>query len=110
MHVVRKSYQGRHSLEGNQCSTFLNKVDYLEREVMKLPSDKLISALPVVETFRAFRKVKESCFGVDLKGNYRETIENFSRSYRALEATVTPKVKCLFDFSLYIFFKPGPYG
>ena len=31
VNIVRKSYQGQHSLEGNQCSEFLKKLDILER-------------------------------------------------------------------------------
>ena len=31
--IVRKSYQGCHSLEGNQSSSFLKKIDVLERNL-----------------------------------------------------------------------------
>ena len=92
MHIVRKEYQGKHSLEGNQCSQFLQKVDTLERDIMNLSDDLIISALPVVETLRAFRGVKESCFGNDLLPDYKEKIERFSKSYRSLNISPTPKV------------------
>ena len=92
MHILRKSYQGQHSLEGNQCSDFLQKLDKLEQEIMGEPSDVIIVALPFLQTFRAFRRVQESCFGLELRDDYREQISEFSRVYRGLGISVTPKV------------------
>ena len=89
---MRKSYQGAHSLEGNQSSKFLQKVDMMEMEIMKLPEEKIISSLPFVKVIREFRCVQESCFGVELKEGYSEAIDSFSQAYRALDITVTPKV------------------
>ena len=68
-------------------------------EILKLDSDLVIKGLPFVETFRAFRAVQEACFGVDLHDNYKDSIEHFSQSYRALNISITPKV-CLFFIQL----------
>ena len=92
VHIVRKSYQGQHSLEGNQCSQFLKKLDTLELELMKEPSEIIVSTLPYLQTFRAFRGVQESCFGMEVKSDYEEKEARFSREYRALEISITPKV------------------
>ena len=92
MYIKRKEYQGRHSLEGNQCSLFLKCVDTLESKINMLAPNLIIAALPVVETLRAFKSVQESCFGIDLSPDYKTCIERFSESYRALNVTITQKV------------------
>ena len=33
--IVRKSYQGSHSLEGNRSSQFLKKIDQLEMDLLQ---------------------------------------------------------------------------
>ena len=103
VHIVRKSYQGQHSLEGNQCSDFLKKLDTLEMEIMSEPSELIIAALPFVQTLRAFRKVQKSCFGLHLEDDYKEKIKEFSQLYRGLEITITPKVKRIFVLRIDIF-------
>ena len=70
VNIVRKSYQGQHSLEGNQCSEFLKKLDILERELMKESTGLIVATLPILQLFRAFRKVQESCFGVEVKPDF----------------------------------------
>ena len=89
---MRKSYQGQHSLEGNQCSEYLKKLENLEIELRKEPSEMIEKTVPFLNTLKAFRKVQESCFGMDIKGDYRKHIEEFSRTYRELNISVTPKV------------------
>ena len=41
---------------------------------------------------RALRDVDDSCFGDILDPNYCSVVENFSRKYRALGISITPKV------------------
>ena len=48
VNIVRKSYQGQHSLEGNQCSEFLKKLDILERELMKESTGLIVVTLPIL--------------------------------------------------------------
>ena len=57
VNIVRKSYQGQHSLEGNQCSEFLKKLDILKRELMKESTGLIVVTLPILQVFRTFRKV-----------------------------------------------------
>ena len=48
VNIVRKSYQGQQSLEGNQCSEFLKKLDILERELMKESTGLIVATLPIL--------------------------------------------------------------
>ena len=52
--IVRKSYQGATSLEGNQSRKFLKLIDKLELELMKESEEVIVNGLPYIYTFRAF--------------------------------------------------------
>ena len=82
--IVRKSYQGCHSLEGNQSRDFLNKIDLLQLEIELENQDIVDKSLPYLTAFRSFSEVVSSCFGVYLKNDYREKIDHFKTSYMAL--------------------------
>ena len=97
MAIVRKSYQGAHSLEGNQSRLFLKKIDSLQRELELLPDSIIINGLPFITAFRAFSEVVDSCFGVVLKPDYIAKIQNFKTAYMALDITVTPKAHIVFQ-------------
>ena len=90
--IVRKSYQGAHSLEGNQSSEFLKMVDKLELALLQECDSVKLAGLPFIEMLRSFRAVQVACFGMELQPDYKEKIEKFSKLYRALEISVTPKV------------------
>ena len=90
--IVRKSYQGAHSLEGNQSSQFLKKIDQLEIDLFQESDSVKLAGLPYVAVLRAFRLVQTACFGQELQQDYREKIQQFSKLYRDLEISVTPKV------------------
>ena len=81
---MRKSYQGAHSLEGNQSSEFLKKVDKLELALLQESDLVKLAGLPYIEVLRAFRGVQEACFGLDLKPDYKKKIQKFSKLYRDL--------------------------
>lgn len=89
---MRKSYQGGHSLEGNQSSDFLKKIDLLERALLKEADHIKLSGMPYIGVFRALRAVQVACFGLELKADFGERIKLFSRLYRQLDISVTPKV------------------
>ena len=55
---MRKSYQGGHSLEGNQSSDFLKKIDLLERALLKEADHIKLSGMPYIGVFRALRAVQ----------------------------------------------------
>ena len=92
MHIARKKKQGNNDLEGNQSRDFLRCIDKLEVMLMKECPDRIVEALPYIAVLRAFNKVVHSCFGVTLLEGYAENITMFSKLYRELGITVTPKV------------------
>ena len=109
--IVRKAYQGSHSLEvsifkilyktiqyiivlfqGNQSRAFLKKIDNLQGLVEQESDLVILNALPYIHTCRQFDKVVSSCFGVGLKEGYEDEIKEFRRLYMLLGISVTPKV------------------
>ena len=90
--IVRKKAQGGHQLEGNQARKFLTKVDILERALLGESIEIIIAGMPFVAALRAFDKVVVACFGLELATDYEELIARFSKLYRELEISVTPKV------------------
>ena len=79
-------------MEGNQSSDFLKKIDLLERSLLKEADDIKLSGMPYIEVFRALRAVQVACFGLELEADYGEKIKSFSRLYRQLNISITPKV------------------
>ena len=63
--------------------------------------EALMKATPMSQVGKAFHKVIESCMGMDLKPNWRDTIDHFTLIYRQSDMSVTPKVsdmKCFPQF------------
>ena len=56
----------------------------------------LEKALPYIECLEAFSEVVDSCFGMQLKNNYEDSINKFKSLYLELPISVTPKVHCIF--------------
>ena len=95
--IVRKSYQGCHSLEGNQSREFLRKLDQLESHFEEEDIDTQMKGLQFVEVLRSFSKVVSSCFGGYLSEEYLNNIIQFRTLYMQLGISVTPKVHCVFQ-------------
>lgn len=111
VHIVRKSYQGAHALEGNQSSMFLKKLPQLEQEIMQESDQLKIEGLPLLESLRCFSKVQDACFGQELKEGYENCIEQFSKVYRSLDnMTITPKIHIVEHHLLDFFNKIGEKG
>ena len=93
--IIRKKKQGKADLEGNQSRAFLKCLDKLEQCLMKESPDAVVNGLPYIETLRALNKVVHTCFGVSLISTYKDNIVKFSKLYRELGISVTPKVRYL---------------
>ena len=91
--ISRRHYHGGQFI-GNHCSKLLESVGILE-EMLLL--NGAIVAIPYVETFRKFQKVKETCFGKDLHPDYKNAIKEFKSSYIGLGIPVSLKVHIVFD-------------
>ena len=105
INLSRVVYQGQHRLEGNGCIKLLENVDKLERIVSDM------SGFRYIQAFRSFKVCIDSCFGKELKPDYKEAIQTFCKDYKDLGLSVTVKVHILqchvADFSE---FKGGEYG
>ena len=67
-------------------------VDKLELAILQEFDSVKLAGLPFIEMLRTFRAVQVACFGMELKPDYKEKIEKFSKLYRDLDISVTPKV------------------
>ena len=94
-------YQGSNSSEGNQAWKLLQSVDKLERDVKNLDFETAARALPFVETLRKLDRVVTACFDQTLDPQYEYCIDAFSKQYRSLDISVTPKVLPHVMFFIY---------
>ena len=89
--ALQQSCHGK-VFNGNGCnkllgSEALHKLEYL------LPLGPLLDFL---DCFHKLAKVKHACFGMKLSPDYLAKIEDFKKSYLALNISVTPVVHILF--------------
>ena len=87
--IKRICYQGQQRLDGNQCRSFINKAELLTDffQPIKCTADPE----PYIRLVIKFRDVVDSCFGKELKSNFKEKIELFCKTYRDL--SLKPNVK-----------------
>ena len=67
---------------GNDVDSLLESVDFLGAEASKIEDG--LAALPYVQAFRDFKKVKQACFGRTLNTDYPKVFEKFRQSMWAL--------------------------
>ena len=94
--IVRKSYRGG-ELEGNQCKKLLSVLDSLDCQIKMKHGPKVFQCIPVIETLRSFNNVVKACFSSSLDENYKEIIGQFTRDYKSLNISITPKVHIIMD-------------
>ena len=82
----------------------------MEAALMKESNMAMVEGLPYIAVFRAFNKVVESCFGMQLATDYKKCISNFSFLYRELGISVTPKVRFNLLRIIQNILSIGPYG
>ena len=83
---------GEADLEGNQARDFLKCLDKLEEGITRVNSADQAKGLAFVQTLRAFKQVVHDCFSIKLQPSYKTSINHFSKLYRDLGISVTPKV------------------
>ena len=72
--------------------SFLKKIDLLESKLSAESSEIVEKGLKYCKTFRSVLKVVDSCFGNELKSDFKVNIANFKKDYMELGITITPKV------------------
>lgn len=88
LHVKREDYHGG-SFNGNDSRKLLKNIAMLEQIAPENVSG-------FVETFKAFNKVVDSCYGKELLPDYKVQIFEFKQCYKKLKIGVTPKVHAVF--------------
>ena len=91
--MERNKKQQRSALEGNQARKIIASMGLLEQQLANHSEEALIMAMPMVQVGKAFHKVIESCMGMELRPNWKETIVHFTLIYKQSEMSVTPKVR-----------------
>ena len=95
--VQRQCTYGSPTFAGNACKTLLEQVDILD-------SFKCLECAKFVDNFRKLKKVVNSSFSLEVNPKFKNIIEEFRKSYIALEIPVTPKIDAIFyhvkDFCL----------
>ena len=87
-YVKKSDYHGG-KFEGNECRKLLKNIDSLENLCPEINKN-------FVAAFSDFNDVVSSCYGSDLKSNYKRTIAKFRASFLKLNISVTPKVHAVF--------------
>ena len=84
-------------LEGNQCNKIAENSAQLLYLASQIPEEDISDNIQGVAcVLEAFNAVKHSCFGMEIRGDYREEIARFSTLYRRLPGiTVPPKIHIL---------------
>ena len=80
-------------LEGNQAEKVAQNSAKLMIQADELPQELSVKVKAVAPVLEAFNRVKHSCFGERIKGDYVADIAQFSKLYRSLpKISIPPKV------------------
>ena len=84
---------GRKTLNGNACHKIISKAEaFMEVAILLPDSTTTNEVIMAVECLGLFEEVVHTCFGVEVQGDYKQAIEEFCPSYRALpRITLSPK-------------------
>ena len=82
--IVRKFYQGGHSLEENQSHNFVKKGDKLESFMCRAGEEVAEASQQFIAAIRAFREVMDSLLTVELEPDYEEKMRKFMQLYKEL--------------------------
>ena len=75
---MKESYWGK-TFEGNECSKLMNKISTSATPLSNLPGvENHISAI------KAFNDVRNDIFGTELKSGWKDSLENFCKSYKRI--------------------------
>ena len=85
---------------GNDVDSLLKSVDFLGAEASKI--DNGLAALPYVQAFRDFKKVKIACFGRTLDADYPTAFEKFRQSMWALPEGISHSSTKIHYFSWHL--------
>ena len=100
MHALslkREKYFGG-NFHGNQCNKLLESIEVLE--TLLYDGNILDRCVDTVNALKAFKLVKDACFGMELDSQYQTHIKSFAQAYKKLGLNVTPKSHDLFAHTI----------
>ena len=93
--LKREKYFGG-NFKGNQCDALLNNLDKLEELLKNAGTDTFEKCSNLLDAFKAYKVVKDACFGLHLDPNYEHFIQVFGRAWQKLGLNATVKDHDLF--------------
>ena len=86
------------SFEGPVCRKLLKSSDFLQSAEFLKDLENPLTIVPLSSTFLAFNKLVHACFGANqLQKDLDKLLDNFVKSYKALNSSVTLKVHIVFE-------------
>ena len=87
IHIDQESYHGG-AFTGNSAKKLLNNISKRE----EIAEEEMEICQPFIDAFKAFEKVVDACFGMELTDGFQNSIQEFHDAYMKLNIPVTPKV------------------
>ena len=84
-------------MNGNACRDVLEALDDLESEMLSQNLEKMDQIQLLINSMRAFNKVRKSCFGEDLETSYKDDINEFREEYLKTGMSITTKIHIIFE-------------
>ena len=84
-------------MNGNACRDVLEALDDLESELLSQNLEKMDQIQLLINSMRAFNKVRKSCFGEDLETSYKDDINEFREEYLKTGMSITTKIHIIFE-------------
>ena len=84
-------------MNGNACRDVLEALDELESELLSQNLPNMSEIQLLINSMRAFNKVRKSCFGEDLESSYIDDIAEFKEEYIKTEMSITTKIHIIFE-------------
>ena len=84
-------------MNGNACRDVLESLDDLESELLSQDLSNIAEIKLLIESMRAFNKVRKSCFGEDLEKSFEDDIDEFKDAYVKTGMSVTTKIHIIFE-------------
>ena len=84
-------------MNGNACRDVLENLDELEFDLLAQNLTNIDEIQLLINSLRAFNKVRKSCFGEELEDSYVDDIAEFKEEYVKTKMSITTKIHIIFE-------------
>ena len=84
-------------MNGNACRDVLEALDELEFDLLSQNLSNIAEIQLLINSMRAFNKVRKSCFGEELEKSYVDDIAEFKEEYVKTKMSITTKIHIIFE-------------